>query len=221
MNEITRRGFFGTLAGGAFYGTLNSTGVFASEPEPANPPVPDAGSGATLIEALKNRKSSRSFESKEIPEQVLSELLWAGFGVNRTESGKRTAPSAMNAQEIDIYVAKKDGLFLYDAKPNRLVPVLDEDIRAFCGRQDFVDEAPVNLVYVADLSKLRVSDESEKVIYAAADTGFISQNVYLYCAVKGLATVVRGWIDKAALAKKMQLKPYQKIILSQTVGYPK
>jgi len=153
--------------------------------------------------------------------QVLSNLLWAAFGINRPDSGKRTAPSAVNWQEIDVYVAIAEGLYLYDAESHGLNLVLEGDIRAETGKQDFVKDAPVNLVYVADFSKMGMANEEDKVFYSAADTGFIGQNVYLFCASEGLATVVRGWIDKPALAKTMKLKPDQRVMLSQTVGYPK
>jgi nitroreductase len=127
----------------------------------------------------------------------------------------------VNRQEIDIYVATADGLYLYDAKAQLLKPILSEDIRAMTGRQDFVKEAPVNLIYVADFSRMGNAPKGDKELYSAADTGFISQNVYLYCTSERLATVVRGSIDRAALAKAMKLRPDQKIILAQSVGYPK
>jgi len=148
-------------------------------------------------------------------------MLWAGFGVNRPESGKRTAPSAMNWQEIDIFVATADGLYLFDAKAHTLKPVLAEDIRAMTGLQPFVQEAPVNLIYVADFSRMGTATDDQKVFYSAAATGFISQNVYLYCASEGLATVVRGLIDRPALEKVMRLRPDQRVTLAQSVGYPK
>ncbi|MDH7599607.1 MAG: SagB/ThcOx family dehydrogenase, partial [Sedimentisphaerales bacterium] len=128
----------------------------------------------------------------------------------------RTAPSAMNRQEIDIYVALQEGLYLYNAKEHRLDPVVKQDLRAATGNQPFVGQAPVNLIYVADMAKLGRPDEPT----AYADTGFISQNVYLFCASEGLATVVRGMVPKESLAKAMNLRPDQKITLAQTVGYP-
>ncbi len=177
--------------------------------------------GRPLMRVLKDRSSSRSFSPEKLPLQVLSDLLWAAFGVNRPESGKRTAPSAVNWQEIDIYVATVDGLYLYDAGGHRLQPILSEDIRAMTGLQTFVKEAPVNFIYVADLTRMGTASQEDKELYSAADTGFISENVYLYCASEGLATVVRGSIDRRALAKAMKLRPDQKIILAQTIGYPK
>ena len=183
-------------------------------------PSPQMQGGRPLMEVLKDRKTSRSFSSKELSLQELSNLLWATFGVNRPEEGKRTAPSAMNKREIDIYVAKKDGLYLYDANNNSLIKIFGEDIREATGEQDFVKDAPVNIVYVADYLKMGDSSKENKDFYSAANTGFISQNVYLYCASEGLATVVRGWIDREKLHEVMKLKESQKIILAQTVGYP-
>jgi SagB-type dehydrogenase family enzyme len=183
-------------------------------------PKPQMTGGMPLMEALLARQTRREYSSKELSEQMLSNLLWAAFGINRPDSGKRTAPSAMNMQEIDIYVATADGLYLYDAKENALNPILSEDIRAATGPQPFVKDAPVNLVFVADFSRMRGSEEN-KVFYSATDTGFISQNVYLFCASEGLATVVRGYVERDMLAKVMKLRDDQKIILAQTVGYPK
>jgi SagB-type dehydrogenase family enzyme len=182
---------------------------------------PQVDGGRPLMQVLKGRSTSRSFSAEKLPLQVLSNLLWAAFGINRPDSGKRTAPSAMNWQEIDIYVAAADGLYLYDAKAHLLQPVLSDDIRAMTGGQPFVKEAPINLVYVADFSRTGTASQEEKELYSAADTGFISENVYLYCASEGLSTVVRGSMDRGALARVMRLRPDQKIILAQTVGYPK
>jgi SagB-type dehydrogenase family enzyme len=152
--------------------------------------------------------------------EVLSNLLWAACGINRPESGRRTAPSAVNWQEIDVYVAMADALYLYNAKEHILMPILNRDIRALAGKQSFVKDAPLNLIYVADLSRISRGNIEEKNFYSAVDTGFISQNVYLYCASEGLATVVRAMIDKEALSKAMNLNDNQKITLSQTIGYP-
>jgi nitroreductase len=166
------------------------------------------------------RRSTRTFSSQPLPGQVMSNLLWAAFGINRPESGGRTAPSASNRQEIDIYVATAEGLYVYDAKGNRLNSIIHDDVRAQTGIQPFVKDAPVNLVYVADLAKAG-TDSAERDMDVAADTGFIAQNVYLFCASERLATVVRGSIDRRALSKAMRLRPSQRIILSQTVGYAK
>jgi SagB-type dehydrogenase family enzyme len=176
--------------------------------------------GKPLMQVLKERKSAREFSAEKLSPQVLSNLLWAAFGINRP-SGQRTAPSASNKQEMDIYVASGDGLYLYDAKANQLKQVLAEDIRALTGTQAFVKDAAINLVYVADLAKAGRTNPEAIELYSGADTGFISQNVYLFCASEGLATVVRASVDKPALAKAMKLRADQKIVLAQSVGYPK
>ena len=200
---------------------LSAAIACAQELKPIKLPAPQIEGGKPLMQALKERKTSREFSSREFPPQVLSNLLWAAFGINRPESGRRTAPSAMNWQEIDIYVASSEGLYLYNAVDNMLQPVLAQDIRALTGTQDFVKDAPINLVYVADFSKMGNAPDNGKEVDASADTGFIGQNVYLFCASEGLATVVRGLIDKPTLEKAMGLRPDQRVILAQTVGYPK
>jgi len=181
---------------------------------------PQFEKNATLLEALKNRCSERSFSEKELSLQQLSNLLWAAVGVNRPDDEKRTAPTARNAQEIDVYVAMKTGLYLYNAKDHILVFIHANDIRSKTRKQKFTETAPVNLIYVADFDKMN-GDEETKIFYSATDTGFISQNVYLYCAAEGLGTVVRGWVDKDKLAIEMKLRPEQHITLAQTVGYIK
>lgn len=195
--------------------------VFAQDLKPIKLLAPQTKGGRPFMQVLKDRKSTREFSSKELPLQVLSNMLWAACGVNRSDSGKRTAPSALNWQEVDVYVATARGLYLYDVKAHALQPVLAEDIRSLTGRQSYVHEAPVNLIYVADQAKMGERAADEKVFYSAADTAFIGQNVYLYCASEGLATVVRGSIDRPALEKAMRLRPEQKVILAQSVGYPK
>lgn len=184
-------------------------------------PTPQTTGGKPLMQALRERRTSRQFKPEPLPPQVLANLLWAAFGINRPESGGRTAPSAHDAQEIGIYVVTAERVYLYDARSNALRLVLAGDIRALTGRQAFVKDAPVNLVYVADFDKFPRDSEADRIFYAAADAGFISQNVYLYCASEGLATMVRAYIDKSALAKAMRLKPGQHVVLAQSVGYPK
>ena len=183
-------------------------------------PKPDTTGGGPLMQVLAERKSSREFSSERLPPAELANLLWAAFGVNRPESGGRTAPSAKNGQETDVYVACADGLYLYDAKANVLKQVSKADVRSLTGRQPFVSVAPVDLVYVADYSRMPEMSAADKDRYSAAGAGFIAENVYLYCASSGLAVVVRGSIDRDALAKAMKLRPEQRIILAQTVGYP-
>jgi SagB-type dehydrogenase family enzyme len=183
-------------------------------------PKPQTDGGKPLMQVLKDRRTSREFSSKKLPLQTLSNMLWAACGINR-DDGKRTVPSAMNWQEIDVYVAMAEGLYFYDAKANMLVGVLEGDIRAVTGKQPFVKDAPVNLVFVADFAKMGNVPADQKEFYAAADTGYISQNVYLYCASEGLATVVRGLVDRPMCKEAMKLRPDQKVVLAQTVGYPK
>jgi SagB-type dehydrogenase family enzyme len=200
---------------------MYATASYSDEQEPIKLPPPQLEGGRPLMQVLRDRSSSRSFTSEKLPDQILSNLLWAAFGINRPDTGKRTAPSAVNWQEIDIYVSTADGVYLYDAKTHALNPIVSGDIRPATGRQDFVREAPVNLIFVADFSRMGSAQREDKEFYSATDTGFISQNVYLYCASEGIATVVRGSIDRETLAKAMKLRPDQKIILAQSVGYPK
>lgn len=182
-------------------------------------PPPQTDGGRPLMQVLKERKSTREFGPGTLSPQMLSNLLWAGFGINRPD-GRRTAPSAMNWQEVSIYLVAPEGVYIYDAKANALTPVLAGDYRAATGTQSFVKDATANLVYVSDLSKAGGAS-SEAEMYTAADVGFIAQNVYLFCASEGLVTVVRASIDKPTLAKILHLQPSQKIILAQSVGYPK
>jgi len=193
----------------------------AGELQPVALPAPHTDAGKPLMSALRLRQSGREFSGEKLPLEVLSDLLWAASGVNRPESGKRTAPTASNRQELDVYVATSDGLYLYEAKEHRLQPVLSEDIRAQTGTQAFAGQAPVNLVYVADFARMGSDPLEDKIFYSACDTGFVSQNVYLYSASEGLATVVRGGVDRSALAKVMKLRKDQRITLAQSVGYPK
>lgn len=184
------------------------------------PPAQTTG-GMPLMQALRARHSSRDFSPRPLPAQVLSDLLWAAQGVTRPQSGKRTAPSARDWREIDIYVTRADGVFIYEPNTHALRKVLDIDVRKLTGRQDFPAEAPLNLVYVADARRMPDADSPQREFYAAADTGFIAQNVYLFCASSELAVVVRGALDKEALAVALGLGPQQWITLAQTVGYPK
>jgi nitroreductase len=218
--KINRREFMKvSVATGAIL-SMAPTITLAEEQKPIQLLKPPTGSGNPLMQLLWKRQSSRELSSEPLPVEVLSNILWAAFGINRPD-GKRTTPSAKNQQEIDIYVATAKGLYLYDAKANLLKPILEEDVRGVTGRQPFVKEATANLIYVADYSRMGTLTEEEKLFYSVADTGFISENVYLYCASEGLATVVRANIEKPALASVMKLRTDQKIILAQSVGYPK
>lgn len=185
---------------------------FALNAENIKLPTPVKKGGKPLMEALNARQSTRVFSEKELPANTLSNLLWAAFGYNRTD--KRTAPSAMNKQSIDIYIATKNGIYLYDAKQNELQLKVKGDYRKQTGMQPFVGSAFMEIVYVSK----KVSNSNE-MLYA--DCGFIAQNVYLYCASENLGTVVRGSVPKDELAKILGLSDKNQILLCQTVGYKK
>lgn len=182
-------------------------------------PNPQITGGMPLMEALSKRSTSRIFDTISMPMQEISNLLWAAFGINRPD-GKRTAPSARNLQETDIYVLLKKGVYKYNAKNDQLIQVLYSDIRNLGGTQDFVKNAPLTLVFIADLSKMGDGKPEDKLNTANIDVGYISQNVYLYCASAGLVTGARGSVDKNALGLKLGLKQDQQIIIAQSVGYP-
>jgi SagB-type dehydrogenase family enzyme len=198
---------------------LSAAAALAEAQGPIVLPKPDTQGGKPLLQALRERKSQREFDAKALSRQVLSNLLWAAYGVNRPD-GRRTAPSAMNRQTVEVYVVLGEGAYVYDAAHQQLLPVAAGDLRAATGTQEFAGQAPLDLVYVADYAKMGTSPEAEKALYAGAETGFIGQNVYLYCASEGLATVIRASINREALAKALKLRPEQRIVLAQTVGYP-
>jgi SagB-type dehydrogenase family enzyme len=174
----------------------------------------------TLGQSLQARRSSRTFAPKPLRSEEVSTLLWAAFGINRREGTGRTAPSAHNWQETDIYAVFANGAWRYEVTGHRLLCASEADLRAFTGEQDFVATAPLDLVYVADFSRMSGVQDDESRFLAAADAGCIAQNVYLCCAAMGLATVVRGLIDRKRLATALDLRPHQRVILAQTVGYP-
>jgi hypothetical protein len=225
--KMSRREFLKASAATGAILSMAPTITLAEEPKTIQLLTPQPGSGSPLMQVLWKRMSSREFSPKPLPVEVLSNLLWAGFGINRPD-GKRTAPYGragmknMDQQDMDIYVILSDGLYLYDAKANQLKLVVAEDLRGLAGTQPYVKEAPVNLIYVSDHAKMKDNIPNEqKIALSWAHAGFISENVFLYCASEGLATVVRSWIDRPALSKAMGLRPDQKIILEQPVGYPK
>jgi nitroreductase len=182
-------------------------------------PAPRKDAGKPLMQALQLRRSVRQFSPRPLPLQVLSDLLWAAYGVNRP-SGDRTAPYWRHIMVIDVYAAMADGVWLYDPKQHALRPHLETDIRAQTGLQDFVATAPLNLVYVAHGERMKEISPEERRLYASVDAAFAGQNVYLYCASEGLATVFRGAVDYEKLKQAMQLGDGQFITFAQTVGYP-
>ena len=182
------------------------------------PPAQKTG-GMPLMEAFQLRKSQRSFSSKELTSQQLSNLLWAAYGINRPD-GFRTVPAAKNWYEYDIYVLKSDGWFLYEVSKHALLKMGNEDLRVYGGTQDFVKAAPVILVYVADFGRMNDTTDELRKFFSAVDVGYISQNVYLWCASEGLATIILGQVDKVKVREVLKLKPNQQVILSQPVAYP-
>ena len=182
------------------------------------PPAQKTG-GIPLMEAFQLRKSQRTFSSKELTSQQLSNLMWAAYGINRPD-GLRTVPAAKNWYEYDIYVLKSDGWFLYEVSKHALLKMGNEDLRIYGGTQDFVKSAPVILVYVADFGRMNDTTDELRKFFSAVDVGYISQNVYLWCASEGLATIILGQVDKMKVREVLKLRPNQQVILSQPVAYP-
>lgn len=197
-----------------------------NKPEPAQGdaadsivlPAANTDGGLPLMQALAQRQSQREFAPDPLPLAMLSDLLWAAAGLNRPGLGGRTAPSALNAQEVDVYVALPNGLYRYAALGHALHLVRAIDVRRVTGYQDFVDTAPLDLIMVADYSRMKLVPVSQRMAYAYTCAGAMAQNVYLYCASEGLATVIRAWLDRDALTKAMGLGSEQQVLLSQTVG---
>lgn len=213
MNTLTK------LALGAM-GQLRPRPAKGDSAQSIRLPASEKQGGLPLMQALVNRHSSRDFSPSALPTQLLSNLLWAAYGLNRPEGG-RTAPSALDKQEIDIFVALASGAYRYDAQAHELQLVAASDLRRMTGYQDFVDDAPLDLVYVADHARMGMVPASQRESYASVAAGAIAQNVYLFAASFGLATVIRAWIDRTAIADVLGLTHDQQVLLSQTVGYPK
>jgi nitroreductase len=188
-------------------------------------PAPDKTGGKPLMQALNERQTTRSFKEENLSQQQLSELLWAAWGINRPDLKKRTAPSARNVQEIDVYVALPGGTYIYVAESHTLKQVNNKDLRKTTGSQSFVGDAALNIVYIADMEKLGKKEgeniDDSELFMTYSNAAFIAQNVYLYCASANLGCVIRGTIPKERLASELGLRSNQKIILAQTVGVPK
>jgi hypothetical protein len=182
-------------------------------------PAPDLTRSKSIMRSLQSCRSTREFSARTMSAQHLSNLLWAASGVNRPATDGRTTPSAHDWKEILVFVSRADGLFLYEPLVHALRRKSDHDLRAATGMQSFVADAPLNLIYVADFAAMTDAADDERILFSAADAGFIAQSVYLYCASAGLATVVRGMIDRAALGRAMALPSNQRIILAQPVGH--
>lgn len=184
----------------------------------ALPPARRTG-GMPVMEALAARRSQRDFDtSRTLDLQTISDLLWAAWGINRTKG--RTAPSSHNRQEIDLYVFLSSGVYRYNQVEHSLEMLFDEDMRAATGTQPFVGSAPVEIALISNTSKITGKTPQGVIESTYADTGFICQNIYIFCASEGLGTVARALVPKEELAARLHLAPDQIITLIQTVGYP-
>jgi len=215
---MSRRQAGAALLAGAALVAMPGLAQAAQEAMPL--PAPRRTGGMPLMQALQLRRSTREFAPRPLPPAVVSDLLWAAFGINRP-SGDRTAPYWRHIMVIDVYAAMADGVWLYDPKQHALLPHLAQDIRAQTGTQDFAATAPLDLVYVAHGERMQDLSAEDRRLYASVDAGFIGQNVYLFCASEGLATVFRGAVDHTKLAVAMRLPESAFVTFAQTVGYPK
>jgi SagB-type dehydrogenase family enzyme len=199
---------------------LLRTSLSAQALEPIKLTAPDFSGSKPLMQVLKERKSTKAYDTRPLPRKTLSHLLWAAFGINRPDSGKRTVATAVNCQDIDVYVVMAQGVYVYQAQGHTLIPVLAQDVRSLAATQGYAQKAPVNLVYISDYGKMDDRFGAKKSIYSAFHAGSISQNVYLYCASAGLGAVVRDGVNREALSKTLKLRDKQTIVMVQTVGYP-
>jgi len=212
---MTRRQANGTLLA---LGALSTTPLSALAQETRTLPAPRREAGMPLMQALQARRSTREYSQRPLSAQVLSDLLWAAYGVNRPNSD-RTAPYWRHIMVIDVYAAMADGVWLYEPKQHALRPHLAADIRAQTGTQDFAATAPLNLVYVVHGERMKDTSPEDRRLYGSVDAAFAGQNVYLYCASEGLATVFRGALDHEKLARAMRLPEGQFAAFAQSVGY--
>ena len=203
----------------------------AADLQPITLVPPETDGGKSVLASLRERRTNRNISDKPLPPQVLSNLLWAAFGVNRATGsfGKpgRTAASASNSQEIDLYVALPEGVYLYEAVPHRLTPVVAGDLRSRSGRRAAAT-APVNLFYVADLTRYdtgpgqpdrNIGDPEVQKSYYYVATGLIAENIYLFAASQGLAAWLHN-CDRKKTPTEFKLRPQQRVLFAQTVGYP-
>jgi nitroreductase len=220
-----------TVLAGPAAGISRKTSQNTEDLHPIVLPKPEKTGGMSVMAALQERRTIRSISPKKIPLQMLSNLLWAAFGVNRERAsfGKtgRTAPSASNSQEIDLYIAMEEGVYLYEAVPHRLKPVVAGDFRARAGRRGAAT-APVNIFYIADLTRYdqgpeqpdrSIGDPEVQKSYYYTDTGFIAQNVYLFAASQGLGAWFHN-CNKEDTARDFNLHSNQRVLFAQSVGYP-
>jgi nitroreductase len=220
MTMITRRRANTTMLAGAVLAAAPSLAEGQTLPT-IELPRPRTEGGRPLMEALTRRRSTREYAQRPLPPEVLSDLLWAAFGINRPASADRTAPYWRHIMVIDIYAVTAEGVWLYEPGRHRLLPHMGGDLRAQTGTQAFVATAPLNLVYVAHGERMGDVSAQDKRLYASVDAGFIGQNVYLYCSSEGLATVFRAALDNAGLARRLRLPASQFVTFAQTLGYPR
>lgn len=201
------------ISGGLLSGTALSDNIVL--------PPPDKKGGRPLMQVLNEWHSTRSFADKPIPMEILSSLLWAAQGVNRDDPDYRTAPSSRNSNEIEIYAVLPQGAYLYKPETHQLERVVQGDMRAATGTQEFAATAPLNLVYVVDQSKQPGDfDAKRKLVTACTGVGFIGENVYLFCTSAGLGTVFRAMIDADYIQRRLKLPVFKKVLYAQSVGYP-
>ena len=194
----------------------------AQELQPIKLNEPSKTGGSSVMEAFSNRKSVRAFSNNKLSIQDLSDLVWAAAGINRKEAGLRTAPSWRNYQDIDLYVCFSEGMYFYNAKEHTLEPLVKgEFYPLLIANQEYVKDAPVILLLVTDLSKMKEDNEQQRMVIAGLDAGIISQNISLFCAGKNMVTVPRGFMEKEELKKVLKLKEHQHIMLNHPVGYAK
>jgi SagB-type dehydrogenase family enzyme len=183
---------------------------------------PSVERGTSVSKALWTRASATAYSSKELSLRDLSDLLWAANGINRPESGKRTAPSAMNSQDVDIYVFMQAAVFFYNPQKNLLEKVTDGDYRALiAGKQTEVQEAPASLLLVSDISRFKYGNDSLKVLWGAFDAGIVSENISLFCSSIGMETRCRASMDQEKLRNLLKLKPTQYLMLNHPIAYRK
>lgn len=193
----------------------------SQELQPLKLVPPQTEKGKSLMKALEERRTTREYSDRAMSLQDISNVLWAANGINRVKEMKHTAPTAVNWQEIDVYVVLSKGIYLYNPLDSTLYPVIGGDLREQAGTQEYVKTAPLNLIYVADYSKMKNAEEARKESYASADAAFIAENVYLFCAAFDMGCVVRASVDREKLSATMKLRPEQKIVLGQTLGFLK
>jgi len=188
-------------------------------------PEPQKDLDFPLMKALEKRRSIRRWKDSPVSKQDLANLLWAACGVTKAKYGrvkcKRTAPSACNSQEIRVYVLLKEGAFLYDEETHSLRLIIEEDIREKVGTQKMMKSAPVGLVLVANLARMKspiLRNLEAQRFCAWVDTGYVSQNIYLYCAAAELGTVVISLVDRDKLHDLLKLKEEEKVVLTQAIG---